>query len=106
MIRTVRSDDIPKILSIYEYYVLNSSCTFEEVVPTLSEFTTRVNGISEKFPYFVYSSGNEILGYSYANIFRTRVAYRFTIEVSACTNISVHKLLLFTAVCVGQGMYF
>ena len=90
MIRSVRSDDIPQILSIYEYYVLNSSCTFEEVVPTLLEFTARVNGISEKFPYFVYSCGNEILGYSYASVFRTRVAYQFTIEVSACTNNCIH----------------
>ena len=88
MIRSVRSDDIPQILSIYEYYILNSSCTYEEVVPTLSEFTTRVNDISENFPYFVYFCGHEILGYAYASVFRTRVAYRFSTEVSAFNSYS------------------
>ena len=48
MIRSVEPSDIPQILQIYEYYILNSHVTFEEEVPTLLEFTKRVNDVNKK----------------------------------------------------------
>lgn len=87
MIRPINSADIPAVLNIYEHYVVNSAVTFEEAVPTLHEFTERVNGILETYPYLVYEEDGKIIGYAYATIFRTRVAYRFSTEVS----VYVHK---------------
>jgi phosphinothricin acetyltransferase len=34
------------------------------------------------FPYLVATDGTEVIGYAYANHFRTRAAYRFTVEDS------------------------
>ena len=84
MIRPVEQADIPKILDIYQYYILHAACTFEETVPELADFISRVNGIIEKgFPYFVYCEDQEhILGYAYASHHRPREAYRYTAEVS------------------------
>ena len=84
MIRSVEPSDIPQILQIYEYYIVNSHVTFEEEVPTLMEFTKRVNDIHEKYPFLVFVENEKVLGYSYANVFRTRNAYRFTTEVCKC----------------------
>lgn len=41
-IRPVKLCDIPDILKIYEYYIINTAITFEYVVPTIEEFTGRV----------------------------------------------------------------
>ena len=34
------------------------------------------------FPYLVAVEGGHVVGYSYANHFRTRAAYRYTVEDS------------------------
>mgnify|MGYP002621016368 CR=1 FL=1 len=87
MIRAIEQSDIPQILSIYEYYVLNSAATFETEVPSLEKFTERINDILRTYPYLVYEEDGKIIGYAYASVFRTRVAYRFSTEVS----VYVHK---------------
>ena len=109
MIRSVEPSDIPQILQIYEYYIVNSHVTFEEEVPTLMEFTKRVNDIHKKYPFLVFVENEKVLGYSYANVFRTRNAYRFTTEVCKCKknsdytnlfiNVSIEKLYLGYCIC-------
>ena len=73
MIRSVKPSDIPQILQIYEYYILNSHVTFEEEVPTLLEFTKRVNDIHNKYPYLVFVENEKVLGYAYASVFRANI---------------------------------
>ena len=87
MIRPIEQSDIANVLAIYEYYIINSPATFEEEVPSLESFTERINTILEKYPYLVYEEDGEILGYAYAGPFRTRIAYRFSTEVS----VYIHK---------------
>ena len=106
MIRSVEPSDIPQILQIYEYYIVNSHVTFEEEVPTLMEFTERVNDIHKKYPFLVFVENEKVLGYSYANVFRTRNAYRFTTEVCKCKKnliipiyLLIEKLYLGDCIC-------
>lgn len=87
MIRPIEQSDIADVLAIYEYYVINSAATFEEEVPSLEAFADRINKILENYPYLVYEEDGEIVGYAYASVFRTRIAYRFSTEVS----VYVHK---------------
>lgn len=87
MIRKVELSDIPQILEIYNYYIRTSTVTFEEEVLVLSEFTERIKGITDRYPYLVYVEDGKILGYAYAGVFRTRIAYRFSCE----TSVYVHK---------------
>jgi L-amino acid N-acyltransferase YncA len=82
MIRSISPSDISPILQIYQHYILNSHVTFEEEVPTIEEFTTRVNDIHKKYPYLVFVENDQILGYAYANDWNSRSAYRFTLDVS------------------------
>ena len=80
-IRKAKVEDVPHILEIYSYYVLNSIATAEEVPPTLTEMTSRFQAIVDaNFPYLVLESNGEILGYCYAGKFNTRTAYRFSAE--------------------------
>jgi L-amino acid N-acyltransferase YncA len=87
MIRSVLESDVPQLLDIYNYYIRTSTVTFEETELELEDFTQRIMGIKAKYPYLVYEENGVILGYAYAGIFRTRIAYRFSVE----TSVYVHK---------------
>ena len=83
MIRSVRSEDGAAICSIYNYYVENEICTFEEAPVQIDDMAERVRKISAKYPYIVWEDGSgEISGYAYINTWKERDAYRFSAELS------------------------
>ncbi len=82
MIRKVRLQDADAIAKIYKYYVENTAITFELVVPTAAEIESRIQKISEKYPYLVYEVEGKVIGYAYAGLFKEREAYRFSTELS------------------------
>lgn len=86
-LRIAKPQDAAAILSIYEYYVKNTSITFEWVVPSLDEFTARITNTLKKYPYVVAEQNEKIIGYAYASPFKSRAAYDWAIE----TSIYVHK---------------
>ena len=91
-VRDVKLDDALSLLKIYKYYVLNTAITFEEEVPTLYEFEDRIRNITKKYPYIVVTDdNNNILGYSYANTFKERSAYRFSVELTVYLDKSVKR---------------
>jgi phosphinothricin acetyltransferase len=63
--------------------VLHGSGSFELEPPTLDEMRARrADVLKNGFPYLVAESGGTVQGYAYANFFRTRPAYRHTLENS------------------------
>lgn len=82
IIRGVEPEDASALLGIYAPYVENTAITFEYEIPTLEEFTERVRSISAKFPYLVAERNGELLGYAYANTFKARAAYNWSVEVT------------------------
>jgi L-amino acid N-acyltransferase YncA len=92
--------DIPAITSIYAHHVKHGLATFEEVPPDETEMATRFEEISgRKLPYFVAILDGEPVGFAYASSYRTRSAYRFTLEDSVylksdATGRGLGKLLL------------
>ena len=81
-LRPAEPEDIPAIQAIYAHHVLHGLGTFEEVPPTASEMASRCAAVVERgLPWLVAEEG-EVLGYAYAGPFRTRAAYRFTVEDS------------------------
>ena len=87
MIRPVSLNDTAQILEIYNHYVATSLVTFEEELVSIADFRKRISDIISKYPYLVYEEDAQILGYAYAGVFRTRVAYRFAAESS----VYIHK---------------
>jgi len=76
--------DLLAIASIYAHHVIHGFGSFEEVPPGVEELTRRRREILGKgLPYLVASDGaGRVLGYAYASPYRTRSAYRFTVEDS------------------------
>lgn len=82
MIRNAVNTDSKSISEIYNYYVKNTIITFEEDEVSEDEMAHRINSVSEKYPWIVYEENGEVLGYAYAGEWKSRCAYRFSVEVS------------------------
>jgi phosphinothricin acetyltransferase len=81
VIREVRLSDSSAIAEIYNYYIENSTATFEEVPVTVSDMEERIQELKSDFPYLVCVENEEIVGYAYAHNYHSRSAYRFTLKI-------------------------
>ncbi len=82
VIRNAMTDDAAALLAIYAPYVAESCVSFETEVPSLLEFSKRIEEVSERYPFLVCECGGEIAGYTYATKFKERAAYRFSVTSS------------------------
>ncbi len=82
MIRFAEPGDAGQIADIYNYYIRATTITFEERPLSPSEMEERIREIAARWPFFVYCEGGQILGYAYADRFRTRSAYRYSAETT------------------------
>jgi L-amino acid N-acyltransferase YncA len=82
-IRDASVPDIRSIAEIYNYYVLDTTITFEEEVVTISEMGRRIESVrSAGLPWIVVTLDNETVGYAYATLWKARSAYRFSVETT------------------------
>jgi len=82
MIREATFSDASAITAIYNYYILNTTITFELYPITRGETIKRMEKLKEVGPYLVYEEGGEIIGYAYVSRFRERQAYEHSVESS------------------------
>ncbi|MFG6687664.1 GNAT family N-acetyltransferase [Mariniflexile sp. HNIBRBA6329] len=82
MIRPVTIEDAQQLVDIYNYYVINSIVTLDLVPFSKVDFEVKIEEIAAKFPFIVYEVANDIVGYAYANTFRTKPAYKNTVELT------------------------
>ncbi|MFZ6751682.1 arsinothricin resistance N-acetyltransferase ArsN1 family B [Undibacterium sp. Ren11W] len=82
IIRPVKTADAEAICNIYNYYVENTTISFEEAEVAASEMSQRIIRFSETLPWLVIENDGIVVGYAYATKWRERSAYRFSVEVS------------------------
>lgn len=81
-VRAASADDAAAIAAIYAPYVDETAITFELDAPDAAEMARRIEAILARFPYFVAEVDGRVLGYAYADLYRTRAAYRWAIETT------------------------
>lgn len=82
-VRPAAPEDVAGIQSIYAHHVLNGLATFEEAPPSVQEMRRRYDEItSAALPYLVAEVAGVPAGYGYCALYRTRSAYRYTLEDS------------------------
>lgn len=75
--------DLPAITDIYRHHVLNGTGTFETTAPDLAAMQSRWQEVRDRdLPWLVAREADEVVGYAYANWFRPRLAYAYTVEDS------------------------
>jgi len=89
-IRLILPGDVQGVLEIYKPYVLNTSITFEYDVPTVEEFSERIETITSEYPWLVCTQNNKILGYAYACKHRYRMAYQWSPESTIYLSPGIH----------------
>jgi len=81
LIRLARATDAAGIASIYRHYVDHTRISFEEQAPDPQEMARRLSGDRPSYhPWLVAEDDGRILGYAASSPFRTRPAYRWTVE--------------------------
>ena len=83
-LRDARADDAEAIKALYAHYVRTSIATFEEAPPDSAGIAGRIAAVqSAGLPWLVANDlQGALLGYAYASPYRTRSAYRYTLENS------------------------
>jgi phosphinothricin acetyltransferase len=83
LIRDAAESDMAEIQTIYAAHVLEGLASFEETPPSVAEMIARrATVLALGLPYLVAEADGRVVGYSYAGAYRTRPAYRHTIEDS------------------------
>ena len=82
-LRPATPADIPAITRIYAHAVETGTASFELTPPDEAEMARRMEDLLTKdFPYLAAEVDGRVAGYAYAGPYRTRPAYRFTVEDS------------------------
>ncbi|HWH26333.1 MAG TPA: GNAT family N-acetyltransferase [Pseudolysinimonas sp.] len=83
-IRDATDADIPHIRAIYNHYVLNSTVTFDEKPKTHAAMLAALHATNKRgFPWLVaVSPRGEVLGYATVTPWKSKAAYRYTVENS------------------------
>ncbi|MDR1316597.1 MAG: GNAT family N-acetyltransferase [Spirochaetales bacterium] len=82
MIRPITLADTAAVTDIYNYYIVNTTASFEELPITPLEMENRIRNITSKFPWLILEENGTIAGYAYLSTWKERVSYRYTAEVS------------------------
>ena len=82
LIRSCTNHDVAAVCEIYKHYVENTTVTFEEVVPSVSQMADRVSSYVQDYPWLVCEDDGQVVAYAYATKWQNRCAYRNTVEVS------------------------
>jgi len=81
LIRLAREADAAAIAEVYRHYVEASRISFEEQAPGAAEMARRIAGERPGFhPWLVAEQAGRTLGFASSAPFRTRRAYRWTVE--------------------------
>lgn len=80
MLRRCITTDAPAIARIYNYYIRETVITFEEQPVNDGEMERRIAEVTARFPWLVWEESGTLTGYAYAAPWRSRAAYRHSVE--------------------------
>ena len=79
-IRPCIASDAARVRDIYNHYVRETVITFEEEPVSEREMAERIRDVTARWPWLVGEENGVVTGYAYASAWKTRSAYRFSVE--------------------------
>lgn len=92
MIRDATLSDAKPIVDIYNFYIINSTATFEEESIAVDVMKSRIQNVISNLPWLVYEDDDKIQGYAYATPWKQRSAYRNSVEISVYVKHDAQKM--------------
>jgi len=90
-IRPAVVSDLPAINDIYNFYVLNSTATYQEEPETLESRQAWFDRHGPVHPVTVAHVGDAVVGWASLSPYHPRSAYRRTVESSVYVDSSMHR---------------
>ena len=90
-IRLARSADLAAINDIYNYFVLHSTCTYQEEPESVESRRVWFERHGPKHPITVAELDGHVVGWGALSPFHARSAYRFTVENSVYVDHRRHR---------------
>ena len=90
-IRPATPADLPAINAIYNYFVLHSSCTYQEEPSTAEERAAWFAAHGPEYPVTVAEADGVVVGWGSLSRFHPRSAYRKTVENSVYVRHDLHR---------------
>jgi L-amino acid N-acyltransferase YncA len=81
-IREATRADAAPLLAIYRPFVEESSVSFETDVPSLEEYSARIDKALTSWAWLVAERNGQCIGSAYGSRHRERTAYQWSVEVS------------------------
>ena len=92
IIRPSRDADVPAVTAIYAHHVETGTASFETAAPDETEMRRRRAALVERrYPWLVAEIDDRVCGYAYAGPYRTRPAYRHSVENSVYVERAAHR---------------
>ncbi|MBQ8278327.1 MAG: N-acetyltransferase [Roseburia sp.] len=91
-IRVATLADAAALLKIYAPYVEKTAITFDYEVPTVKEFTDKIQRLLKKYPVLVAENADGIVGYAYADSFKNKAAYDWAVETTIYVDENCKKM--------------
>jgi phosphinothricin acetyltransferase len=92
IIRPATPDDIAAVTRIYADAVLNGTASFEIEPPDEAEMTRRQAALlNNGYPYLTAEIEGVVAGYAYAGPYRSRPAYKWSVEDSIYVAPQMHR---------------
>lgn len=91
VIRDATEADLPVINDIYNYYVLNSTCTFQITPENMEGREAWFSMHGPKHPVIVAEIGGEVVGWASLSVFIPREGYSHTVDDSVYIRADMHR---------------
>lgn len=83
IVREAVPSDAHSVADIYNHYIGNTAITFEEEPVNAPEMAQRISAVqSASLPWLIAISASVVVGYAYATPWKSRSAYRFSVETT------------------------
>ena len=97
--RVAQKTDSITIQKIYQFYVENTTITFDYEVPNVADFERLVEKTLVHYPFFVCEIKDKVVGYAYAHSYMEKAAYQWS------SVLTVYLDKDYTGYGIGQGLY-
>ncbi len=104
-IRPAGVEDLERINEIYNYYVVNSTCTYQRDPVSMEERVKWFQSRNERHPVVVAQDSNQILGWGSISPFKERSAYENTGEVAVYVDHGFHRCGIGTEILKSLLLY-